>query len=132
MEIRFTPEEQKQLELVATKSGINPERLVKNAALRLLAPGDESSPPVPGSVVEEMRALRARLKPDPEGLTIRDYVLHGSSISGDECIEMTVPSQLNQPFRSTRIQKGAGRTARVARAFVVVWLARKWYPHQTK
>jgi len=28
-------------------------------------------------VVAEMRALRARIKPDPEGWTTRDYVRHG-------------------------------------------------------
>jgi hypothetical protein len=27
-----------------------------------------------GSVVEEMRKLRARVKPDPEGWTTRDYI----------------------------------------------------------
>ena len=30
-----------------------------------------------GSVVEEMRRLRARIKPDPEGWTTRDYVKFG-------------------------------------------------------
>ena len=30
-----------------------------------------------GSVVEEMRKLRARIKPDPEGWTTRDYVNYG-------------------------------------------------------
>jgi hypothetical protein len=29
------------------------------------------------SVVEEMRALRSRLKPDPEGWSLKDYVTHG-------------------------------------------------------
>jgi hypothetical protein len=28
------------------------------------------------SVLEEMNALRARIRPDPEGWTTRDYVLH--------------------------------------------------------
>ena len=38
------------------------------------------NPPAPGrhgSVVEEMRKLRASIKPDPEGWTTRDYVNHG-------------------------------------------------------
>jgi hypothetical protein len=30
-----------------------------------------------GSVVEEMRKLRARIKPDPEGWTTRDYIKCG-------------------------------------------------------
>jgi hypothetical protein len=29
------------------------------------------------SIVDEMSALRARIKPDPEGWTAHDYVLHG-------------------------------------------------------
>jgi len=41
--------------------------------------GDHSGVPAApaGGVVAEMRALRARVKPDPEGWTTRDYVLHG-------------------------------------------------------
>jgi Arc/MetJ-type ribon-helix-helix transcriptional regulator len=31
----------------------------------------------PGSVVAEMRKVRARVKPDPEGWTTRDYVNYG-------------------------------------------------------
>jgi hypothetical protein len=34
------------------------------------------SPPPSDSVIAEMRALRARIKPDPEGWTTRDYVQH--------------------------------------------------------
>ena len=30
-----------------------------------------------GSVVEEMRKLRARIEPDPEGWTTRDYINYG-------------------------------------------------------
>jgi len=37
MEIHFTPEEEAQLAQIATKEGINAERLVKDAAVRLLA-----------------------------------------------------------------------------------------------
>lgn len=33
--------------------------------------------PEHGSLVEEMRKLRARIKPDPEGWTTRDYVHYG-------------------------------------------------------
>jgi predicted transcriptional regulator len=36
MELDFTPEQQAQLAQIATHAGIEPERLVKNAALRLL------------------------------------------------------------------------------------------------
>ena len=36
MEVHFTPEQEAQLAQVATKEGTDPERLVKDAALRLL------------------------------------------------------------------------------------------------
>ncbi|MGA7379660.1 MAG: hypothetical protein WBX03_02310 [Terriglobales bacterium] len=36
MEVRFTPEEEAQLSAIASHAGIDPESLVKDAALRLL------------------------------------------------------------------------------------------------
>jgi predicted transcriptional regulator len=36
MELHFTPEQEERLAQIATKEGPNPERLVKEAALRLL------------------------------------------------------------------------------------------------
>ena len=36
MEVHFTPEQEAQLAQIATNSGTDPERLVKDAALRLL------------------------------------------------------------------------------------------------
>jgi predicted transcriptional regulator len=36
MEVQFTPEQQAQLAQIATKSGTDPEQLVRDAALRLL------------------------------------------------------------------------------------------------
>ncbi len=36
MEVKFTPEQEEQLAQIATKSGTNPELLVKDAVLRLL------------------------------------------------------------------------------------------------
>ena len=54
------------------------ERLVKEAALRLLElNAGILAARAPGSVVAEMRALRARVGPDPEGWTTRDYVRYG-------------------------------------------------------
>lgn len=77
MEVHFTPEQEAQLAQIATKAGTDAERLVKDAALRLLE-GDAGFGAVPrGNVVAEMRALRARVKPDPEGWTTRDYVNYG-------------------------------------------------------
>ncbi len=36
MEVHFTPEQEAQLAQIATKAGMDPEHLVKDAALRLL------------------------------------------------------------------------------------------------
>ena len=36
MEVRFTPEEEARLALIATQEGVDPAELVKDAALRLL------------------------------------------------------------------------------------------------
>ncbi len=77
MEVHFTPEQEAQLAQMATKAGTAPEQLVQDAALRLLEESAESRPAAPGSIVAEMRALRARVKPDPEGWTTRDYVNYG-------------------------------------------------------
>ncbi len=77
MEVHFTREQEAQLAQIASATGTDPERLVKDAVLRLLE-GEAGSHAVrPGSVVAEMRALRARVKADPEGWTTRDYVRYG-------------------------------------------------------
>ena len=78
MEVHFTHEQEKRLTQIAANAGTDAERLVKEAALRLLEEQPAgSSPLAAGSVVEEMRALRSRIKPDPEGWTTRDYVQVG-------------------------------------------------------
>jgi hypothetical protein len=77
MEVHFTPEQEARLAEIATNAGTDAEGLVRDAALRLLDQAG-ASPPLPaGSILAEMRALRARIKPDPEGLTTRDYVQLG-------------------------------------------------------
>jgi hypothetical protein len=75
MEVHFTPEQEAQLTQIATNAGTDAEGLVKDAALRLLEEDFRTAPP--GNVVAEMQALRARVKPDPEGWTTRDYVNYG-------------------------------------------------------
>lgn len=77
MQVHFTPEQEAQLAKLAAQAGTDAEGLVKGAALRLLERAAAAPPLTAGSVVAEMRALRARLKPDPEGWTTRDYVQHG-------------------------------------------------------
>jgi plasmid stability protein len=44
-----------------------------------LAASDQKNTATKGtaSIADEMSALRARIKPDPEGWTTRDYVQHG-------------------------------------------------------
>jgi hypothetical protein len=65
MEVHFTPEQEARLAQIAANAGIDAERFVKDAVLRLIE-GDFGSRAVPpGAVVGEMRALRARVKPDP-------------------------------------------------------------------
>ena len=77
MEVHLTPEQETQLAQLATKAGTDAERLVKDAVLRLLK-GDAGSRAVSSEgAVAEMRAIRARVKPDPEGWTTRDYVNYG-------------------------------------------------------
>jgi len=77
MEVHFTPEQEARLAQIAASAGTDSERLVQDAVSRLLE-RDGSRPAVPpGSVVAEMRAIRARVKPDPEGWTTRDYVNYG-------------------------------------------------------
>lgn len=71
------PKQEAQLAKLAANAGTDAEGLVKDAALRLLEQA-AAAPALPaGSVVAEMRALRARIKPDPEGWTTRDYVRQG-------------------------------------------------------
>jgi hypothetical protein len=77
MEVHFTPEQEVRLAQIATSAGTDVEALVKDAALRLLEQNTGFDAAPQGSVVAEMRALRARLKPDPQGWTTRDYVNYG-------------------------------------------------------
>jgi hypothetical protein len=77
MEVHFSPEQEAQLARIATNAGTDAERLVKETMLRLLEEEAGLRAVPSGSVVAEMRAIRARVKPDPEGWTTRDYVIHG-------------------------------------------------------
>jgi len=77
VEVHFTPEQEAQLAQMAISAGTDAECLVKDAVQRLLEREAGFGPQSPGSVVAEMRALRARVKPDPEGWTTRDYILYG-------------------------------------------------------
>jgi hypothetical protein len=76
MEVRLTPEQEALLTQAASNAGTDAERLVKDTVLRLIEGTGVRAVP-PGSVVAAMRALRARVKPDPEGWTTRDYVQFG-------------------------------------------------------
>jgi hypothetical protein len=77
MEVRFTPEQEALLAQIATDAGTDVERLVKDAALRLLQSDAGSRAVLSEGLAAAMRTLRARVKPDPEGWTTRDYVHYG-------------------------------------------------------
>lgn len=53
------------------------QKVAEREAQRPPLSGLETPAEQRGSVVEEMRKLRARIKPDPEGWTTRDYVNYG-------------------------------------------------------
>jgi len=77
VEVHLTREQEAQLAQIASNAGTDAERLVKDVVSRLLEENARAHAEPPGSVVAAMRALRARIKPDPEGWTTRDYVLYG-------------------------------------------------------
>jgi hypothetical protein len=77
MEVHLTPEQEQQLAQLANNAGTNAEQLAREAVLRLLHEDASAISATRGSVVAEMRELRARLKPDPEGWTTRDYIKYG-------------------------------------------------------
>jgi hypothetical protein len=77
MEVHLTPEQEALLTEAASNAGTDAERLVKDTVLRLIESNSGVRAVPPGSVVAAMRALRARVKPDPEGWTTRDYVQFG-------------------------------------------------------
>ncbi len=77
MEVNFTPEQEEHLAQLAANAGTHTERLVRDTVLRLLDASAGAGAMSPGSVVVAMRALRARVKPDSEGWTTRDYVRFG-------------------------------------------------------
>lgn len=77
MEAHLTAEQEARLTLVASNAGTDAAGLVKDTVLRLIESDSGGAAVLPGSIVAEMRALRARVKPDPEGWTTRDYVLYG-------------------------------------------------------
>jgi hypothetical protein len=77
MEVHFSPEQEAKLARIATKAGTDAEGLVKDAVFRLPEESASYHTVPPGSVLAEMRALRACAKPDLEGWTTRDYGHYG-------------------------------------------------------
>lgn len=103
MEVNFTQEQEAQLAQIARRDGKTAaEELVKDAALRLLdedarfraavregiAQADRGefieedemrarAGEKQDSIVERVRKLRACVKPDPEGWTVKDYINFG-------------------------------------------------------
>jgi hypothetical protein len=60
------------LKAKAQAQGLSAEQYAEQLLNRDLGVQDN-----PASIVEKMRALRAHVKPDPEGWTTRDYVQYG-------------------------------------------------------
>ena len=68
--IQLSDEQATALRAKAATQGLSLERWLQTLA-------EQEAQGRSGSVVAEMRALRARVKPDPEGWTTRDYVNFG-------------------------------------------------------
>lgn len=75
--MHLTPEQEARLTQAASDAGTDAAGFVKDAVLRLIESKPGLQPAPPGSVLAAMRTLRARVKPDPEGRTTRDYVRYG-------------------------------------------------------
>lgn len=60
----------------AAAQGLTLETWFQKMAEREL-PAQAQRDPAERSVVEQMRALRARVKPDPEGWGVKDYINFG-------------------------------------------------------
>ena len=58
MEVHFTPEQEAQLAQIATKAGTDAERLVKDAALRLLDDENHLHAPAPELPVFHLGAMK--------------------------------------------------------------------------
>jgi DNA-binding protein H-NS len=68
--VQLSDEEAAALQAKAAAQGLSLEKWFKSLVQQEIQPQSVS-------VVSEMRALRARVKPDPEGWTTRDYVNYG-------------------------------------------------------
>jgi hypothetical protein len=72
--IELSDEQVAALKAKAASEGLN----LKDWLCRLAADEQQNTATQSSaSVVDEMAALRAHVKPDPEGWTTRDYVQHG-------------------------------------------------------
>ncbi|HWZ44218.1 MAG TPA: hypothetical protein VNW97_12130 [Candidatus Saccharimonadales bacterium] len=68
--IKISDEQAAVLQARAAAQGLSLEKWLQSLA-------EQEAHGTAGSVVDEMRSLRARVKPDPEGWTTRDYVNYG-------------------------------------------------------
>ena len=87
MEVHFPPEQEAQLAQIATKAGTDAERLVKEAALRLL---------------QEDARFRAAVR---EGIAQADR--------GEFIEETEMDARLERMFRPQRVCTSAGRSLRL-------------------
>jgi hypothetical protein len=68
--IQLSDEQAAALQAKAAAQGLSLEKWLQSLVQQEIQPQT-------GSIVDEMRSLRARVKPDPEGWTTRDYVNYG-------------------------------------------------------
>lgn len=71
--IELSDQQAAALEEKAARQGLTIQELIH----KLVELETPTLTPQHGNVVEEMRKLRASVKPDPEGWTTRDYVNYG-------------------------------------------------------
>jgi hypothetical protein len=81
MEVHFTPDVEQKLSSLAAKRGQEPDELVQDLVTRRVyelvheeAPSDETRAV---RAADRILEIQKRVKPDPEGWTVQDYINHG-------------------------------------------------------
>lgn len=78
MEVHFTPDVERKLNAIAKQTGRPAPELVQDAVagyVSEIVPTDNYQRAQ--SAAARIREIQKRVKPDPEGWTIKDYINHG-------------------------------------------------------
>jgi predicted DNA-binding protein len=78
MEVHFTPDVERKLNAIAKQLGRPAPELVQDAVagyVSEIAPADDYQRAQ--AAAERIREIQKRVKPDPEGWTIKDYINYG-------------------------------------------------------